>query len=233
MRGDAAMSDHLNADYMKLKHLFLAKHAVMVNGDMAEHGAIQRLKYMPEDPDTYEFDLQHSTGSLKSVEVIAFANRRKKPDGKSKKVFAYWLPWQSQKAVHIDLGGDADYFFTSQLDGCQIRVAALKEGIRVIHVAGNGGEAPETAQGSLWRKLEAKKLLTKEQYKRSRRLSSLVSPEKETTSAAGYAMPDMAWTNVFGFRRNDQWELWTQIVTFDPDQSTTYQTINAQFWPTL
>jgi hypothetical protein len=167
----------------------------------------------------------------KVVQVVGFAGREKEPTWKSNRVAAYWLPWESRKAVAIDLLDGADYFFTSELNGCQIRVAAIEGGVRVIHVAGDGPH-PEEKEGSLWRHREAMKHLTTKQGKRSRRLSSTISPDDATKKATGYKTDDKIWVNVVGFRRNEQWEIWSQIVEGgDTPETAAYSRITERFWP--
>jgi hypothetical protein len=35
---------------------------------------------------------------------------------------AYWLPWKTQQATSMDLGSDANFFFTSELTNCRFSV---------------------------------------------------------------------------------------------------------------
>jgi hypothetical protein len=222
------MSDGLNHSFKTLKHRFLDNHLVTICSSSVDTGE-GAVSNMPKQSGVYDFDLQEiSYLSGKVVEVVGHGFRNKETTWKSKRVSAYWLPWASSKAVAIDLEDDADYFFTSELNGCQIRVAALGEGnVKVIHVAGDGQNSA-THEGSLWRSREAKKLLSPTQAKSSRRLSSLVPMRKDRTKYTGYMGDDVQWTNVFGFRREEQWEIWTQIVELDDDG---IKTTNRRFWP--
>jgi hypothetical protein len=138
------MSDGLNALFKTQKSVFLQNNIVSVMGLLPE--AIQ-----PAHNDTVvNFDLRHkqtATGA-RVVEVIPFLQRAhtqsatrfglKAPTWKSQRVKAYWLRWRASATVTMTLDGQADYFFTSELGGCQVVAVGGPGGtVQVAHVAGN------------------------------------------------------------------------------------------------
>ena len=53
-------------------------------------------------------------------------------------VEAYWLPWRSHEATSMDLGADANFFFTSELTNCRFSLLAPDpKRPKVAHVAGD------------------------------------------------------------------------------------------------
>ncbi len=58
--------------------------------------------------------------------------------GDGAKVSAYWLSWASQDATSLVVGGDAGYFFTSQMTGCRFKVLSSDaKKPKVAHIAGD------------------------------------------------------------------------------------------------
>ena len=52
-------------------------------------------------------------------------------------VSAYWLPWDTNAIAVLDLAGDADYFFTSEMTGCTFKVlTAAAKTPKVAHIPG-------------------------------------------------------------------------------------------------
>jgi hypothetical protein len=70
----------------------------------------------PPPQGVVELDLEPFEGAAK---VGDFA---RSGQGSTSRIKTYWLPWKSGGTSSIQLGGEADYFFTSQLAGCQIRI---------------------------------------------------------------------------------------------------------------
>jgi hypothetical protein len=197
---------------MKGKSTFLTQHALTVGFELA---------IVPPDAGIFDFDIQRRTladrGSV--LEVLGFGNRAKEESRHTNRIRAYWLPWRSRHTVDVDLGADANYFFTSELNGCQFRVAPTgPHGLRAIHVAGDSQNAA-TAEGSTWRNAEAMgRSGTVPEYGRSRALSSshaFGAPGPPARNTVGYG--GFEWTNVFGFRHAPifgpaRWEFWYQSV---------------------
>ena len=149
--------------------------------------------------------------------LVGFANRAKAVTWKTNRISAYWLPWLSHQAVQLDIGNGADYFFTSEINGCQFRIARTGVNtLRFVHVAGDGPNSALPA-GSAWRNGLAQASFTPAQYGLSRALSSssllgVPAPNGTVGYGGGHS-----WTNVFGFRHwhvigPATWDIWYQTV---------------------
>ncbi len=216
------MSEGNNSAFKKRKEFFLAGHPMTV-------GFIQAN--MPGAAGIYDFDIQDlAMAGGHVLEVTGFANRAKQAIGCfTHRISAYWLPWASRATVHLDIGNGADYFFTSELNGCQFRVARTGPAtVRTIHVA---GDSPNSAllAGSTWRNNQAQALLTPAQQVLSRRFTSSALLGAVVPGAAGAAgIGGMigydgahSWQNIFGFRHwhvfgPTTWDFWYQTVALAP-----------------
>jgi hypothetical protein len=217
------MSDGLNKAFKNTKQAFLRLAPISVMGLLAA-GRELTWKHKGrtwhrtiEVPDTgrHDFNLEYAsqfnaTISPKMeggyVHVVPREVRTGVGGIFSHSVNAYFLRWASRKTTSMVLGNDADYFFTSQLNGCQVRVAPTSDGsgTKVLHIAGDGPSA--AARLNPWRDEQARSVLSEWENARSRRFSS-------TDPVDGYH--DAFWANVFGFRRGrNDWEMWTQIVDY-------------------
>ncbi len=193
------MSDGLNKLFMNQKSNFLRENVLSVMGMRPE--AIQPA----HNDHVCNFDLQHRTTptGARVVELMPYAHRTKTVTWKSNHVTGYWLRWRSEATVEMVLDSAADYFFTSELGGCQVVAAALGNGqVRVGHIAGNKGRAFRTAEAQRFPALR-------------RQLSS--SHAYGTNPAYQPDNSDVAWANVIGFREKpafgtQRWTLWYQIV---------------------
>ena len=160
-----------------------------------------------------EFDLEPQHGT--AARIGEFATRGKAATADSNRIRAYWLPWQSQGTSQIQLGGLAEYFFTSQVAGCQIRIVPSPYRFGqtnhplVLHIAGdrldpNNGDPV----GTIWRNQQAQNALTVPQFGRSRALSSTGAGNRGYTGEG---------VNVIGFIRLSAWIFFGQQVDFDND----------------
>jgi hypothetical protein len=159
----------------------------------------------------YNFDLENLAKD--------FAYLVRAPAGYNKAgedlIRAYWLPWKSGQTTEIKLGTKAEYFFTSHLEGCQLRIVPPKPPntkIKVLHIAGDtGGQKGRGPKGTEWRAEQAKKALKPSELQRSRAFSSTVLPK-----SGGYKDPDDegedADATVVGYKGKDGWELWAQVT---------------------
>lgn len=213
------MSEGNNSAFKKQKHRFLRNHPLTV-------GFLETD--MPDQAGIFDFDIQtrRMGGGIPILEVLGFGNRNKETIGtNTHRISAYWLPWESERAVHLDIGDAADYFFTSEINGCQFRVARRGPNtVRTIHVAGNS-ISTDTRVGSRWRNEQAEALLTPGQRVLSRRFtrSSLLGNNvpgpngfQGQGTMVGYDGPHL-WQNVIGFRHwhvfgPSTWEFWYQTV---------------------
>ena len=183
--------DGLNKAYKKDPRGFLRKHALDARGSINS----------PAPPVTgiYDFDLSYDPRKNGCVFLQKFDERGKAATDKTNRISAYWLPWASNQTTEIDLGNQADFFFTSALGGCQIRVA----GNKVLHIAGDS-QGGSTEKGSKWREKQARAKLGND-FAQSRRLSSRFE----------YAETGLA---IFvGFRKNNIWQFVAQAVSVDEE----------------
>ena len=82
-------------------------------------------------PRTFWFDEVGGTVTLKAGAPGA-------SDADQTVVNAYWLSWEKKKAVPLDIGNAADYFFTSQMTGCRFKVLTKgAQNPKVAHIAGD------------------------------------------------------------------------------------------------
>ncbi|MDB5871799.1 MAG: hypothetical protein JWQ07_1241 [Ramlibacter sp.] len=206
------MSDGQNKRFKSEKDVYLAAQPVTV-------GFLEAT--MPDQSGIFNFDIQPRTmNGLTVMEILGFDERTKAVTWKSSRISAYWLPWKSEDTVSLDIANGADYFFTSELNGCQFRIAPVGNQLRIVHVAGNY-QGSATAQGSLDRNRYARQEFTQAQYRRSRALTSTtpIGQRSRFPGTRGYDGPH-AWTNVFGFRRTQffgpsTWHVWYQTVQRD------------------
>jgi hypothetical protein len=176
------------------------------------------LVFFKYPPKIYDLDLAlDDQGAAK----LGIANLTANPG--EPVIKAYWLPWKSKAASEIELGDDANYFFTSQLGGCQMRVVRKTPGgkTKVLHIAGNvgkgtGGEGPE---GTAWRAEQAQKALTRRgELGRSRAFSSTV-PEPSGYKRAAELVNFVGFKGKFRVGKPEKemirWDFWAQKVDLD------------------
>jgi hypothetical protein len=148
-----------------------------------------------------------------AVRLDSFAQRGKAAGAHSHQILAHWLPWQSRGTAEIQLDNGANYFFTSQLAGCQIRIipgAPRGTGRTnhpiVRHIAGDRLDPRGDVTGTLWRNQQAAHNVTAPVFARSRALSST------GIGARGY---NGEGVNVVGFVSWMRWKFWAQQIDFD------------------
>ncbi len=224
------MSGGQNHDFMTLKQGYLNRPLTV--------GFIEAT--MPSDPGIYDFDIQRRGMAGTFVyEVIGYTHRAKGHSRFAERIRAYWLPWKTKKSVPLDIGNDADYFFTSELNGCQFRLAAIDgDQLRAIHIAGDSINSA-LPEGSQWRCKQGNALVREGGGDKtlSRRLSSSIPFGQSGTDRSGaffgYQDEDISWTNVFGFRVANglgvaSWEFHFQTVSL---QDHGFVATATQMWP--
>ncbi len=178
-------------------------------------------------------------------EITAYASRNKAASSSATKLYAYWLPWESKKTVHVDLDDNASMFLTSEVNGCTVRVGEATNGntvvpLRIAHIAGDSNNSA-TSIGSKWRNQQGEAVGF---GKNSLRFSSggkmgkdLASPtgfDKASGTLVGYGDTDDAtysWHNVIGFNDGQgRWEIYAQSVRFDDANGILVPTVQ-QLWP--
>jgi hypothetical protein len=70
----------------------------------------------------YQFDL-YEDSSKDCVFLRLASERTEATTCRTHFIKAYWLPWKSKSTESMELGNQADFFFTSALGGCRIQVA--------------------------------------------------------------------------------------------------------------
>lgn len=127
------------------------------------------------------------------------------------KIKAYWLPWLTKDVTTLDLSGDADYLFTSQMTDCRFTVLSNDSGpVKVAHLAGTLGKG-----GRNTKQTELIKEMGGPENVRARSLSTSGStgktPEHQYT---GQRIDNPGSAFVFGLRDTNAntWSFHAQIV---------------------
>lgn len=172
---------------------FLEKYVVQV-ADASQMGS-KRV-----DTKEFEFFL------LGESKVVALRSAKS-----GSKVKAYWLPWKTGEHTVLDLGGDADYFFTSQMTGCRFTVLSKDaKSPKVTHMAGTMSKTKRnTEEGNLVKQMGGSDVV------RSRRLSvSDVKSHGYAGQLSGGAAKDSSSAFVYGVRDtgSKEWSFAAQIV---------------------
>jgi hypothetical protein len=163
--------DGLNKKFMQDPSGFLKKYPIDTRG--TPNGSDQMGRAILQQG-IAEFDLAYSSKKGKECVVLQLFEDRwgkrmgsvhKASTGKSHRITAYWLAWASKTTTRIELGEEADFFFTSGLGGCRIQVA----GNVVAHIAGDSGGS--MAKQKEWRDGQALETFG-EETGRSRAFSS-------------------------------------------------------------
>ena len=178
-------------EFTKNPAAFLKKYVVIVS-DVTQMGA-KRV-------DLREFVFYVIAGNYVGLRYA------KQGDGAKDKIKGYWLTWKKDNVTTMDLGDDADYFFTSQMTGCRFTVLKVDgNATKVAHMAGTLSKTKRNeAEQQLAEKLGGGKAVT------SRRLS--VSGVKEH-GYGGQLQNDSAGSAfVYGVRENGTWTFAAQIV---------------------
>lgn len=189
----------MNWKFLRDTSKFLREHAIL---EAPRHAA------GPPAQGIVEFDLE-PIGAGPAVRIGDFANRGKVAGRTASRISAYWLPWQPRGVSQIQLGDRADYFFTSQLAGCQIRIVPSMPRYvgtnhpLIMHIAGDMKPRDSATNAIAWRNLQARLHLSAAQFQISRALSS---------SKIGQYGYDGEMVNVVGFIRRFQWQFWAQQV---------------------
>lgn len=116
---------------------------------------------------------------------------------------AWWLLWVKGQCTDVMLGSGPDFFFTSKMDGCQLRVIDCEGGPKVLHIDGGTkapGEGSNTERGSEWRNDQG--MQAGGEGARYRALSA--------TDLAGNQSYGEASIHVVGMRKKGGWEFWVQ-----------------------
>jgi len=133
---------------------------------------------------------------------------------------AYWLPWKTQQATSMDLGSDANFFFTSELTNCRFSVLDPDpKKPKVAHVAGDLPSPPRRTKAE-----EDSGFVTKANLPLVRRLSisgskdqrpfkQPVIPKKHDYTGQTGDPNNYSSAFVFGERGEDgNWKFFAQIV---------------------
>lgn len=183
----------LNARFKKKPEKFLREVVLQESAELLKANLSEGV---------YDFDFEPS-----DVPTIAlFGTARPGIDSDEPLIKAYWLPWESGSTLELELSGDAEYFLTAHLGGCQLRVvppAGPGTHTKVLHIAGDtGGKQGHGPEGSEWRAKEALDALRPSEWHRSRAFSST------KPYPIGYA--GSTDVQVVGFKEDYRWEFWAQ-----------------------
>jgi hypothetical protein len=147
-------------------------------------------------------------------------------DSKGDSIKAYWLPWKTQEATSMDLGSDANFFFTSELTNCRFSVLDpdLKKP-KVAHVAGDLASRPKRDQAEvqsgfvskanqqLVRRLSISDSRDVQPYSKPGTLKLPKIPKKHDYTGQTGDKDKYSSAFVFGERGEDEnWKFFAQIV---------------------
>ncbi|MBB3060694.1 hypothetical protein [Microbulbifer rhizosphaerae] len=86
------------------------------------------------DTQTVHFDINTSDYTSNSVEsVIDNTPCELKSTSDTEKLKAYWLPYKPDFATSLQLGSDANFMFTANMDGCTFAATHSRTSPRVSH----------------------------------------------------------------------------------------------------
>ncbi|HEY5813106.1 MAG TPA: hypothetical protein VIT23_10705 [Terrimicrobiaceae bacterium] len=165
----------------------------------------------------HKFDL---VPGFKKVAELHLADAIKDP--KEELITAYWLPWKTKAITEIELGDEAEYFFTNFLGGCQLRIlpaGKTEKKVKVLHIAGDG-KISDDSEGKKWRAQEVEKVLNKAELGRSRSFSST-----DPILSGGYA--EAGEVTVVGFKDTSGWEFWAQERTEGGEVESVWKIMKA------
>jgi hypothetical protein len=191
IQGEIGM-DGLNEKFMEDPPGFLRKYLLSVNP----------LDMMELKSDHYQLDLVPAGVDAKLVSTVRKPKVPKVGEDPSI-LLAWWLLWNKGQTTDVMLGSGPDYFFTSKMDGCQLRVIDCEGGPKVMHIDGGAmiqGEGSSKERGADWRADQG--MQGGAEGARFRALSS--------TDVHGNQSYGNATVHVVGFRKKGAWEFWVQ-----------------------
>lgn len=200
------MGGDLNREFLSDPRAFIKKYAIDIkvgsalgtpdeNGRMKKEAGVHPFSFLDAGNGKVELCLQNEDDSLEPEDALM------------RMIQAYWLPWESHKAVSLQLADEASYFFTSALGGCGIyRDDASPP--KVSHVAGDGPKS-DSEEGQEWRDSKAEK----ENMNKERRYSGL-----RDYGALGFAI---------GFVEDGEWVLMGQSIDID-EESGKWRVLGAR-----
>lgn len=123
------------------------KAAIMTTGRLANQGAAVPVPAATKAAGIYDFDLikDHTTAEItlngrptqipiyklkawgnkvRDRKVLASGAVEYKKPKYAHTLSAFWLPWSSDASWSVQLGAQADYFFTATMDGCSLAISS-------------------------------------------------------------------------------------------------------------
>jgi len=148
------VAGELNREFLADPRAFLKKYAIDIrvgsdlstpdqNGQMKAEPGVKPFSFVSGPSGKVELCLQNEDASLSPEDALTGM------------IQAYWLPWESHKAVSLQLSDQASHFFTSALGGCGVYRDNANPP-KVSHVAGDGPDS-RLREGMKWRDKKAKK----------------------------------------------------------------------------
>ncbi|MEP6502501.1 MAG: hypothetical protein ABJD97_04180 [Betaproteobacteria bacterium] len=123
---------------------------------------------------------------------------------------AYWLPWKTLDIMSMNLGGDANFFFTSQMTNCRFTVLTDNTNVpKVAHLAGTWTATKRDAE-----ELKLKEATELERGTTMRARSLSVSDKDKSHDYRGQDKPDPSSAFVYGVRNSQTstWSFGAQVV---------------------
>lgn len=188
--------DKLNKRFMKDPKGFMEKYCI----DVELGGGSRLVSDNPPPRGVYSFDLYMVTKM--NFVGLRLANERTKLVGKDTNLIrAYWLPWASQRTTQLQLGSEANFFFTSPLGGCRVQVVGTTTvtGSRVPVVGHIAGDHKNSNTDNTWRRNQGAQLVRQHRGIGTRKFSSTQEYGRPREEALGF----------FAGYRNEKTGMWT------------------------
>ncbi|MBC7993506.1 MAG: hypothetical protein H7Z15_09730 [Rhizobacter sp.] len=206
----------LESEFKSSTMEFLGKYVLIVAAD-AEADKVSGVSPTAKH---FKLKLRQEGGNVVQLETNPMVKAG--PDA----ITAYWLPWRTKSATTLKLGGDAEFFFTSEMTNCRFSILNSDDEAPVVaHIAGTASrderdalerEMIKEVESKGWTKaksvMEAKDVKTEGEALKLRRLSISGVPlglheykgQRGTFTDSGSAF-------VFGKRTDKKWAFYAQI----------------------
>ena len=199
--------DGLNKKFIEDPESFLREHVIQYHPRLSAGQSQKHANTLPAG--VHDFNLTRDGAQKGAVLLRPWSERGGRREWFSNKIKAYWLPWEINKTMTIDLASrvaeEAEIFFTSQLDGCRFEIGQGRTPV-VAHIpakcAGGpdlfGSLTPLQANARKWRDAE------------SNRLFGAQGLRRRFSQSTDYNVSRIA--NIVGKKFVAGWRFWAQGV---------------------
>lgn len=159
----------------------------------------------------HDFDLTQTNAHMGGVVLRPWSERGTRSTWFANRIRAFWLPWRLGKTVSVDLGSleanGAQFFFTSQFDGCRFEIGPGSAPV-VAHIPANTDGVTDPSSTSKDRDALAWR------DKESRRIFGDDARPRRFSQTRDYKISRIA--NVVGKKgSNGRWQFWAQGINHE------------------